>query len=118
MNGPYRFSETPIRPRTAAPALGADTDEILREWPRSRPAPAALAEEPGFGELPLEGIVVTDLCWQIAGPSTTRLLADFGATVTKVESNARLDNIRWIGVKPEGEGAADVDHNVRSQQHR
>ncbi len=33
---------------------------------------------------PLAGIRILDLCWIIAGPLGTRLLADFGAEVVKV----------------------------------
>ena len=49
---------------------------------------------------PLEGVRVLDFCWAIAGSLGTRLLADLGADVMKVESEARLDPIRYIGVQP------------------
>ncbi|MDA1240769.1 MAG: CoA transferase [Chloroflexi bacterium] len=59
--------------------------------------------------LPLEGIRVADFCWLIAGPATTRVFADFGADVVKIESNTRIDNIRTTGVQPPGPGSIDTN---------
>ena len=41
-----------------------------------------------------EGLKVLDFCWVAIGPMTTRYLADFGATVVRVESKKRLETLR------------------------
>jgi benzylsuccinate CoA-transferase BbsF subunit len=50
--------------------------------------------------LPLAGYRFLDFCWLIAGPLTTRLIADLGAEVIKVESLSRVDRIRDTGPQP------------------
>lgn len=45
--------------------------------------------------LPLEDILILDNSWVIAGPHGTRLLSDLGATVIRIETSKRKDNIRF-----------------------
>jgi crotonobetainyl-CoA:carnitine CoA-transferase CaiB-like acyl-CoA transferase len=46
---------------------------------------------------PLDGLKVVDLTWVYAGPLSTRMLVDFGATVVKVEGPSRPDAARGGG---------------------
>lgn len=52
--------------------------------------------------LPLAGLKVLDLAWVVAGPVIGRMLADYGATVVRVESSQRVDTTRVMGPFPGG----------------
>ena len=47
--------------------------------------------------LPLDDVKVVDFMWALAGPGTTRTLADYGATVVRIESASRVDGARTVG---------------------
>lgn len=51
-------------------------------------------------KLPLEGIRVADLTMMWAGPYATRILAEMGAEVLKIESPSAWDNIRTLIPQP------------------
>jgi crotonobetainyl-CoA:carnitine CoA-transferase CaiB-like acyl-CoA transferase len=100
--GPFaKFSATTIAYTRPAPALGEHNDEIraasravLREAPQ---APGAPRDGAPTNRLPLEGLKILDFSWVVVGPSATRMLADHGATVLKVESATHIDTVRTVG---------------------
>jgi crotonobetainyl-CoA:carnitine CoA-transferase CaiB-like acyl-CoA transferase len=47
-----------------------------------------------MSKLPLEGIRIADFTWWLAGTNATRVLANHGAEVIKIESEAHLDTTR------------------------
>ena len=81
-----KFSGTPMQLPGAAPERGA-----MRPRTASKPVVEAKG---GGAALPLAGLKVLDFMWVIAGPLFTRVLAEYGATVIKVESSQRLEPAR------------------------
>ena len=59
--------------------------------------------------LPLDDVKVVDFMWALAGPGTTRTLADYGATIVRIESASRVDGARTVGPfhdnKPANDGS-------------
>jgi crotonobetainyl-CoA:carnitine CoA-transferase CaiB-like acyl-CoA transferase len=47
-------------------------------------------------ELPLAGVKILDFMWVMAGPAATRILADYGATIVRIESPTRVDTARTL----------------------
>jgi crotonobetainyl-CoA:carnitine CoA-transferase CaiB-like acyl-CoA transferase len=65
---------------------------------------------------PLSGVRVADFCWMGVGSVATRLLADFGAEVIKIEDWTRVDMPRRLPlykgeVRSYGEEVPDADPN-------
>ncbi|MFN0088983.1 MAG: CaiB/BaiF CoA transferase family protein [Acidimicrobiales bacterium] len=52
-------------------------------------------------QLPLDGVRVVDLTMMWAGPFATKLLAEMGADVIKIESSRAWDNIRTLLPQPD-----------------
>src|SRR3989442_13920102 len=51
-------------------------------------------------QLPLAGIRVADFGWILAAPQCTAWLGVMGAEVIRIESQQRLDPIRFLGQNP------------------
>jgi benzylsuccinate CoA-transferase BbsF subunit len=47
-------------------------------------------------KLPLDDVKICDFMWVMAGPASTRILADYGATVIRIESPTRIDTARTL----------------------
>ena len=57
----------------------------------------------------LDGLKVLDFCWVAVGPMTTRYLAEYGATVVRVESRGRPEVLRLAA--PYKDGVAGIDRS-------
>ncbi|MCY3892526.1 MAG: CoA transferase [Acidimicrobiaceae bacterium] len=97
-----RFSSTPLAVSTPPPSVGQHTDEVLADVG----APASVATSEGLvaaaaaghrdPALPLADVKILDFMWVMAGPGSTRELADWGATVVRVESTHKVEAARTI----------------------
>jgi crotonobetainyl-CoA:carnitine CoA-transferase CaiB-like acyl-CoA transferase len=93
---PVKFPQSPPSVRGAACTVGQHTDQVLAELDAgTRQGPPAPAGAPDAGRALLEGLRVLDLGAYYAGPYSSRLLADFGADVIKLETTLG-DQLRGI----------------------
>lgn len=100
-----KLSATPLQIESPPPSIGEGNDEIIGA---SRSLPAQVAKEASDGTaLPLSDLNVLDFQWVMAGPASTRVLADWGATVIRVESSNRVETARTIQPFLNDEGGAD-----------
>lgn len=88
-----------------------DWSGAARPGRSTRPDPAADGAVPAPTARPaLDGLKVADLSWVVAGPMIGRVLADYGATVVRVESSWRIETNRLVG--PFRNGEQDPEHSA------
>ena len=79
------------------PQLGAGNDTVdTNRQPHAAATAAAASSASDGSDLPLAGLKVVEFSWVIATPSAVRILADYGATVVKVETESRPDTMRTV----------------------
>lgn len=102
-----KFSHRPLEVLPAAPRLGANTEEVLDE-PARMPSVAIGEPQPDVSP-PLSDVRILDLSWVMAGPAASRVFADYGAHVIRVESTLRPDGARTM--QPFTDDETDPDYS-------
>ncbi len=107
--GPFaNFSETQIEYRRGAPSIGEHNAELLRGGDaRSANGGQRAARSVDPDRPPLADVKVLDFTWVMAGPASTRVLADYGATVVRIESTASIDAARGLAPFQNGEAGPE-----------
>lgn len=117
--GPFiRMSETPPVCYRRAPLIGEHNKEIYGKgsvisqketalMKQSAPVHKTSSKKDVVKRRVFGGIKVAEFAWVVVGPTTSRYLADHGATVVKIESHNRLDTLRATSPYPSGVPSID-----------
>ncbi len=118
--GPFALmSRTPIELAGPPPTMGEHTDAVLADSAATPRTPALAGEETSARltaavpaghrdpAQPLADVKILDFMWVMAGPAATRVLADWGATVVRVESSNKVEAARTIQPFLNDEGGPD-----------
>ena len=96
-----KFSATPLDISRPPPVIGQDNGKIKTRVVE----PTSVAEADPTA--PLSDVKILDLMWVMAGPAATRVLADWGATVVRVESSHKLEGARTFQPLLNNEGGSE-----------
>lgn len=100
---------TPLEQLPRSPRLGEHTDGVLGAADIGSAARVAKQLSAADSGPALDGLKVLDLMWVLAGPGASRVLADHGADIVRIESAKRIDTARTLAPFVNDEG--DIDRS-------